>query len=347
MSQRTRDPEPPEKPCTKCGVVKPLSEFYFHGQNGRHRPDCKDCVNAQGKARYDADPELKLVANKQWREQHPEKMREYTAKSVRRFAPGGYRHRMSHEEYEQRWQEQDGKCYLCGKPLDELDRICIEHDHRCCGPDRSCEMCRRGLACNPCNAIVGLAGEDPDALRRIADALEIARLKVTQKIAEFGAGQDSWTDSRIKYETAEEVREAQREAVRRYAERKRDELRANDEYKPPCKERTECPAGHPYDEQNTRYDKNGYRKCRECARIRQREYARVNADKIRARQQRPENKERANARRRELRQQNGEKMRAQERQSYRADPEPKRESQRQYNVRKRQSVSSLGEGALS
>jgi hypothetical protein len=28
--------------------------------------------------------------------------------------------------------------------------------------------------------------------------------------------------------------------------------------------RTHCPRGHPYDEKNTRYSKNGWRMCREC-----------------------------------------------------------------------------------
>lgn len=36
--------------------------------------------------------------------------------------------------------------------------------------------------------------------------------------------------------------------------------------------KTECPAGHPYDGENTYWDKDGGRDCRECRRRRTREY---------------------------------------------------------------------------
>jgi hypothetical protein len=221
MPQRTRDPEPPEKACSKCGEVKPLSEFYWHSQQGRHRPDCKDCCRALGKAVYATDPEVKLASNRAWARDHPEKFRVYTAKSAARFAPGGYRHRMSYEEWDRRWSEQDGKCYLCGTDLSEAIRVCIDHDHRCCGPDRSCESCRRGLACVNCNSIVGLARDNPGLLRQVADSLEIAQLIVSAAIMENGKGTDKWSDSRRKYMTEDEVREARRAATQRYRERKR------------------------------------------------------------------------------------------------------------------------------
>lgn len=34
------------KACTKCGVEKPLADFYKHnGKNGGHRNECKTCCN--------------------------------------------------------------------------------------------------------------------------------------------------------------------------------------------------------------------------------------------------------------------------------------------------------------
>ena len=71
------------------------------------------------------------------------------------------------------YARQEGLCYLCEEPFD-LDKIrgdrywCIDHDHRCCPPGRSCVNCRRGLAHFTCNRIIGLAGNDPDRMRRIA-----------------------------------------------------------------------------------------------------------------------------------------------------------------------------------
>lgn len=95
-------------------------------------------------------------------------------------------HRMRPEDKAAMWQAQGGRCYLCGDEL-PLDKAVIDHDHRCCPRRRnqswSCPDCRRGLACHPCNLIVGHAGDDPDRLRRIAAALEPANLAVTQRLA--------------------------------------------------------------------------------------------------------------------------------------------------------------------
>lgn len=78
--------------------------------------------------------------------------------------------------YEATWTTQDGKCYLCGDPLDPdaYKAIVIDHDHRCCPPAKSCTVCRRGLACTLCNKLIGLAHDDVARLRRIADGLEAA-----------------------------------------------------------------------------------------------------------------------------------------------------------------------------
>lgn len=73
---------------------------------------------------------------------------------------------------------QGGCCYLCGDELSYDDAV-IDHDHRCCPPvptrrgtrSVSCSHCRRGLACDACNILIGRAGDDPERLRRIADNL--------------------------------------------------------------------------------------------------------------------------------------------------------------------------------
>ena len=44
-----------------------------------------------------------------------------------------------------------------------------------------------------------------------------------------------------------------------------------------AKEKTRCPSGHPYDEENTYVSKRGDRMCRECGRIRHREWLRKRA----------------------------------------------------------------------
>lgn len=75
---------------------------------------------------------------------------------------------------------QAGLCYLCGLPLGLKSQIAIDHDHGCCQPDagghsRTCGYCRRGLAHGNCNAAIGMAGDNPGLLRKMADNLEHAQ----------------------------------------------------------------------------------------------------------------------------------------------------------------------------
>lgn len=80
------------------------------------------------------------------------------------------------------WQEQQGCCYLCGNLLTR-DQAVIEHDHACCPNGKSCRYCRRGLACQLCNSVIGFAHDDPDLLRKIAANLETVLQPVRDRIA--------------------------------------------------------------------------------------------------------------------------------------------------------------------
>lgn len=88
------------------------------------------------------------------------------------------------ESYAQFWESQGGHCYLCGDPLDtsKPQLVVFDHHHACCPPNRSCSTCRRGLACNRCNRAIGYALDDPERLRRMADALEQANATVIARL---------------------------------------------------------------------------------------------------------------------------------------------------------------------
>lgn len=77
------------------------------------------------------------------------------------------------------WEAQQGRCYLCGRDMDPDDAH-VEHWHGCAahGPKKSCRYCRRGLAHQNCNIVVGQAADDPSLLRIIADNLERANAEV-------------------------------------------------------------------------------------------------------------------------------------------------------------------------
>ena len=93
------------------------------------------------------------------------------------------RHGLWPEGWAALWAAQDGRCYLCEDPLPEGggNLVVVEHDHRCCPQNRSCSRCRRGLACQRCNTLIGLAGDDPKLLRRIAANLERALRQITKR----------------------------------------------------------------------------------------------------------------------------------------------------------------------
>jgi hypothetical protein len=98
-----------------------------------------------------------------------------------------YRHGMRPDDWAAMWQAQDGRCYLCGEALVAADASThVDHDHACCGKERSCPACRRGLVHSTCNTAIGNAGDDPARLRRMADALEAAKAQVALRMAAAG-----------------------------------------------------------------------------------------------------------------------------------------------------------------
>ena len=69
------------KTCTKCGVEKPLSEFYkkLAGRDGRYSR-CKSCHNAQVAARVKADPEKEKARHAAYRACNRDKEKAYRAR---------------------------------------------------------------------------------------------------------------------------------------------------------------------------------------------------------------------------------------------------------------------------
>lgn len=182
----------------------------------RRREANREAEKEKAHEYYLANRDKMLEANRRWAEANPDRMRgyqqRYRAANRDRLLEERRQHRAANREklneqaralsrknpkqrdqwsenrmrfvhgrdwglwYEAAWAAQDGKCYLCGDPLDPdaYKAIVIDHDHRCCPPAKSCAVCRRGLACTLCNKLIGLAYDDVARLRRIADALEVA-----------------------------------------------------------------------------------------------------------------------------------------------------------------------------
>lgn len=103
------------KKCTTCGETKALTEFHRR-YKFTYEASCKKCRNNRNKG------------NKDYNRRHLLK-----------------KYNLTHEEYEQLYQLQEGKCLICRKEFPVLD---IDHDHK--------TNIIRGLLCRKCNGGLGL-----------------------------------------------------------------------------------------------------------------------------------------------------------------------------------------------
>ena len=136
----------------------------------------KDRLRARQRAYYAANRD-KINA---WQREHYVRNRE-RIKAGERF----YRHGLRPEDWAAMWDAQDGCCYLCGEEM-LPEATNVDHDHACCPGEKSCSLCQRGLTHPVCNVAVGAAGDDPARLRRMADALEIAKARIAARPAQRG-----------------------------------------------------------------------------------------------------------------------------------------------------------------
>ena len=157
----------------------------------RYRQEHKEEIREYVRRSRAADPEKFRQRTRQWQAENPERVREYNrSRAPLRAAMATNHGRNWREAYAALWDAQDGRCYLCGRELQEDatygrgGAVVIDHDHRCCPPRRSCDYCRRGLACHPCNRAIGLLNDDPELLRRVADALEATLARVDKRLSQ-------------------------------------------------------------------------------------------------------------------------------------------------------------------
>ncbi len=110
--QQRIDPDRQEKPCTRCGEVKPRDGFHRNrGSNDGLANFCKPCAIANSKA---------------WHH----KTGRYTSKGT------------TPEDYRKVWEAQEGLCAICERrPIEHID-----HDHAT-GEFRGllCPQCNTGL----------------------------------------------------------------------------------------------------------------------------------------------------------------------------------------------------------
>lgn len=195
-------PRTPESRAANRDAINAYQREYYarnrekyHARTRNRTPEQREKAAAQSRAYYAANREKSLARSREYhirnRDQVRAQTRAYRAANMdkvcaqpsrSRESSAWYKHGMRPEDRAAMWIAQDGRCYLCGEEV-AAEKSHIDHDHSCCGQDRSCPVCRRGMACEQCNRAIGLAQDDPARLRRMADALEAAKRGVAARMA--------------------------------------------------------------------------------------------------------------------------------------------------------------------
>jgi hypothetical protein len=164
---------------------------------GRHRK--QKCDPGCTCSRHDAQNFRKLSPEAKEAAYRAKKVRDATRLREQRAADPETARRKAREQYQAngrkhnlKWKfgitpgqldalliSQSGRCYLCEEPMNGT--IHIDHNRACCAGNRSCGKCIRGLAHQKCNQGIGQFGDDPERLRKVADNLEEAMRKISER----------------------------------------------------------------------------------------------------------------------------------------------------------------------
>ncbi len=135
-----------KKKCSRCGTTKNLSDFYKRKDSkDGHNGVCSKCIK---KYRY--------------------KYR-YSDKYKKSTLDYGLRkkYNITLVEYDVMFKEQGGVCKICGKKqLEKFHRLAVDHDHKTGKV--------RGLLCQACNGMLGLAKDDITTLSNAIKYLVVA-----------------------------------------------------------------------------------------------------------------------------------------------------------------------------
>ena len=112
---------------------------------------------------YKNNRERILKRNKQWSKNNRECNRKSVSKHY--FANKYIKYGFSHEGWLEMWENQDGKCAICGKSFNKPSDACVDHNHKT-GQNR-------GLLCRKCNFGLGYFN---DNLKLMIKAMEYLSL---------------------------------------------------------------------------------------------------------------------------------------------------------------------------
>ena len=127
------------KSCSKCKEVKDLSEFHNSSTSSDgKKAACKSCRNSESKEWNLENKERKSETNRWWSKKN--------------------KYSISKEEYLSILESQNELCAICGKHYTDslYGHLYVDHCHS------SGKV--RGLLCNHCNTLLGMAKDSLDIL---------------------------------------------------------------------------------------------------------------------------------------------------------------------------------------
>ena len=127
----------------------------------RINPEAPLTKSQRNKRFYDKHRESELERNRKYCRDNKEKV----ARQRR-----NYRHGITQQWFDSKSEEQQNRCAICGKRFEDTPHI--DHNHECCPKLKSCEKCRRGLLCAPCNVMIGMAQESIEVLSNAIEYLK-------------------------------------------------------------------------------------------------------------------------------------------------------------------------------
>jgi hypothetical protein len=150
------------KQCIKCKETKPLDEFSFADQiTERRKNTCKACTKLYYQQYKNDNPDkLKTKWKQASKKYHTTERRRN--KTLRQYG-------LTEDTYNEMYDEQDGKCYICKEDL----TLVIDHCHA--------SNILRKLLCNGCNIGLGAFKDDPELLRSAALYLEMFNVALMEK----------------------------------------------------------------------------------------------------------------------------------------------------------------------
>lgn len=143
------------KVCGKCKKTKEKTEFYkASGRADGLQGWCKDCQKDDVRNRMKTDPEYRARQMAIKSSATPEQRRIWWLK----------KYDLTPEDYDRMYEEQNGVCWICGRPETARNRgLGVDHCH---GTGKV-----RGLLCGACNRALGLFQDDVERLKKAIEYL--------------------------------------------------------------------------------------------------------------------------------------------------------------------------------